>query len=62
MLCGPADNETVQGFQFHAPPGHQIVMQGGEASRLYGLRQGQGRVLWENRLDLRLSWMTPTNN
>ena len=28
MLCGPADNETVQGFQLHAAPGHQIVMQG----------------------------------
>ena len=22
MLCGPADNETVQSFQFHAAPGH----------------------------------------
>jgi hypothetical protein len=28
MLCGAADNETVQGFQLHAAPGHQIVMQG----------------------------------
>ena len=45
MLCGPAYNETVQGFQLHAPSGYQIVMQGGEASRLYGLRQGQGAVL-----------------
>ena len=32
MLRGPAYNETVQGFQLHAPPGDQIVMQGGEAS------------------------------
>ena len=45
MLCGPADNETVQGFQLHTPSGYQIVMQGGEAARLYGLRQGQGAVL-----------------
>jgi hypothetical protein len=45
MLGGLADDETVKGFQLHATPGHQIVMQGGEAAWLYGLRQGQGSVL-----------------
>jgi len=45
MLPGPAHDETVQALQLHAPPGHQIVMQGGEAARLYGLRQGQAAVL-----------------
>ena len=45
MLCGPAHNETVQSFQLHATPSNQIVMQGGEAAWLYGLRQGQGAVL-----------------
>jgi ArsR family transcriptional regulator, arsenate/arsenite/antimonite-responsive transcriptional repressor len=44
MLSGPAHHETVQGLQLHATPSHQIVMQRGEAPRLYGLRQGQDAV------------------
>jgi len=38
-------DETVQGLQLHAASGHQIVMQGGEASRLNGLRQRHGALL-----------------
>ena len=45
MLRGRPHDETVQGFQLHAAPGHQIVMQGGEAARRNGLRHGQGVVL-----------------
>jgi hypothetical protein len=45
MLGRPSHHEAVQGFQFQAPAGHEIVVQGGEAARFHRLAGGEDPLL-----------------